>query len=135
MSMESFNKSLARYVNLRTALSIAITIVLTIIINNINGNFTYVRNCIFLTISLFIMWIVATITEKGGSGFATWLSKFFNTKQANSKEIELARANFIATVVPIKDPPIESPMQVPQLAPESTIPIVQASGYQTPDGG
>ena len=75
MSTQNVEKFLARYVNLKSVISISLAIILTVLMNNVEQFTRYIP----IILVLFMMWIVVSIFEKGS--FTTWLAGFFEKGQ------------------------------------------------------
>lgn len=106
MSDLSTSKILAKYINLRNALSVAMTVIVTIMVNEIQSpQYNYIKYIIVLTF-LFILWVISYSLEKGGSGFATWLANWMSKKIDYKQEMEVKKLS-LAETLELKNHPIK----------------------------
>jgi len=130
--------ALARYINLKNAVSIALTILITILMSNIEQkSLEEIAKYTGLIVILFIMWIVVYSIEKGGVDFVQWLASFFEKRQSNNVEIETARIAFAKAINISRTESLETKVgvqgyQIPPPGDERPLEVKQINGYQKP---
>lgn len=97
---DQVSKILSKYVNLKNALSVALTITLTAFINSLGQNEDEIGKYMIVLTFLFILWVCVFIVEKGGISFVSWIAQFFEKKQDNAQEVRLARLQFSTSLHP-----------------------------------
>jgi hypothetical protein len=131
-----FLDKIAKYVNFRNALSVALTILITLLVDKVSkGDDGSILKYSLFIILLFVMWCISYIVEKGGVDFFQWLAQFFETKQSNNKEMEMARIAFSNALKPTVETAVCDTYQKPIITDEiKAIPPPKSDPYQKPGG-
>lgn len=134
MNATPLETALARYINFKNALSIAMTICLSILMSNIEAkSIEDIMKYMIIIIILFVIWICVYSIEKGGSSFITWLGNFLTTRQENNKNSTSAAVSDLINNLRVTEKVEVKKVNI-QVPPPYAI-SHESNGYQKPPGG